>query len=43
MLSCEMYGERYILAHNLLKYITTLETDIMFQFSSINVAQNVMY
>ena len=43
MTSCERCGERYVLAHNILYKITTLETDIKFQFSSINVAQNLMY
>ena len=44
MVSCERYGERYVLAHNILNKKTTLETDIKFQFSSsINVTQNLMY
>ena len=44
MASCERCGDRYILAHNILNKITTLEPDIKFQFSSsINVTQNLMF
>ena len=44
MVSCERCGERYIRAHNILNKITTLETDIKFQFSSsIYVTQNLMF
>ena len=44
MVSCERNDERYLQAHNILKQITTLETDIKFQFSSsINVTQSLMF
>ena len=44
MVSCERCGERYVLAHNILNNMTTLETDIKFQFSSsLNVTQNLQF
>ena len=34
MVSCDVDGERYIRAQNVINKMTTLETDIKFQFSS---------
>ena len=34
VVSCERNGERYFRAQNVINKMTTLETDIKFQFSS---------